>query len=719
MNYRTIIFYLILLLASINTKADEGMWLPYLMSNSQIEAMQKMGLSIPFDSIYNPEKPSLKDAIVSLDDGSCTGEFISSRGLLLTNHHCGYDDIQNHSSVEYDYLKDGFWAKALEEELPNPGKTATILIDAKDLTSRFLNLLNDSISEPLRIELIDSLTSVIEDSITLATGKEATVKSFFNGNKYFLFITQTFKDVRLVGAPPSDIGKYGGDTDNWVWPRHTGDFSIFRVYCSPDGNPAEYSPDNIPFTPKKHLTISLDGIAENDFTMVMGYPGQTDRYMTSYGIKQVEEYINPVIAEVRGIKQDIWKKEMLKNPKVEIQYASKYSESSNYWKYSIGQNEGLKHQNVINERVQLEDQFSNWLEKDSTRKNQYARTLPLLKASYMLTNSITKSTTIAEETVLAGPDLPLFVLNMSFHIFELEDMDENSPEYKETLKTIKEEATDFYKDLDVALDEKVFSSMLEYYINRVDEKQRAKNEDLFPKKFKGDYSKFSSGLYSKTLFNNYETFSNFISNGKYKSLDKDPFFLFAKAVLGNYFEISSLLDQFDVEINKTMRQYTEGLFKLFPNQEFYPDANSTFRLSYGKVGKYNPSDAVVYDYKTTLKGVMEKEDPNNPDFIVPGYLKSLYNQKEYGKYKDALGYMPVCFITDNDITGGNSGSPVMDKNGNLIGVAFDGNWEAMTGDLAFEPQLQKTICVDIRYVLFVIDKYAGAENLIQEMTILN
>ncbi len=718
MNYRaTIIFYILLFIASVNTKADEGMWLPYLMSNSQIETMQKIGLTIPFDSIYNPNKPSLKDAVVSLDDGSCTAEFISSKGLLLTNHHCGYDDIQNHSSVEHDYLKDGFWAKNLDEELPNPGKTATILVDAKDFTSRFLAMFNNSITEMRRGELTDSLTEVIEDSVAMATGMEASVESFFSGNMYLLFITQTYKDVRLVGTPPSDIGKFGGDTDNWVWPRHTGDFSIFRVYCAPDGSPAEYSKNNIPFTPKKHLTISLEGINEGDFTMVMGYPGSTDRYMTSYGITQVEEYVNPVIAGVRGIKQDIWKKEMEKNPKVAIQYASKYSESSNYWKYSIGQNEGLKHQNVIEERVELENQFSEWIEEDSIRFRRYEKTLPILQATYTLSNDMTKSITTAEETVLAGPDLPLFVLNMSYAVYELEDLDSNTPEYADALKSIKEDAAKFYKDFDQPLDEEVFLAMLKYYLNDVDEDQRAKSSDIFPKKFKGDYTKFTAGLYSKTLFNSPENLSNFLNSGKLESIDDDPFFQFIKIVLGSYFELSSILNQIDSEENRAMRQYTEGLFQMFPNKDFYPDANSTFRLSYGKVGKYDPADGVVYDYKTTLKGVMEKEDPKNPDFLVPVYLKELYNQKEYGRYEDTKGYMPVCFITDNDITGGNSGSPVMDRNGSLIGVAFDGNWEAMTGDLAFEPELQKTICVDIRYVLFVVDKFAGAKNLIEEMTI--
>jgi hypothetical protein len=335
----------------------------------------------------------------------------------------------------------------------------------------------------------------------------------------------------------------------------------------------------------------------------------------------------------------------------------------------------------------------------------------------MLSNDITKSITTAEETVLAGPDLPLFVLNMSYAVYELEDLDSNTPEYAEALKSIKEDAAKFYKDFDQPLDEEVFLAMLKYYLNNVDDEQRAKSSDIFPKKFKGDYVKFTSGLYSETLFNTPENFNKFLNSGKLDGIDEDPFFLFVKTVLGSYFEISTILDQIDTEVNKAMRQYTEGLFQMSPNKDFYPDANSTFRLSYGKVGKYDPSDAVVYDYKTTLKGVMEKEDTKNPDFIVPEYLKELYNQKEYGRYEDAKGYMPVCFITDNDITGGNSGSPVMDRNGSLIGVAFDGNWEAMTGDLAFEPDLQKTICVDIRYVLFVIDKFAGAKNLIKEMTI--
>jgi len=708
-------FFTILLLfvtAIYSVRADEGMWLPYLMSNSTIEKMQTKGLTIPYDSIFNTGKPSLKDAVAALDGGSCTAEFVSAKGLLLTNHHCGYSEIQDHSTLEHDYLKDGFWARTQEEELPNPGKTATILIDAKNMTNRFLAVLSDTLSEPQRVILVDSLTAVIVDSVENATGYEASVKPFFSGNLYILFITETFKDVRLVGAPPSDIGKFGGDTDNWVWPRHTGDFSIFRVYCSPDGKPAEYSPDNVPFKPKKFLKISLEGISENDFSMIMGYPGSTERYIPSYGIRQIENYVNPVIIEVRGIKQDIWKKAMLKNPKVRIQYAAKFSESSNYWKYSIGQNEGLRHMNVIEKREEFEARFTDWVNSDSLRKQKYGKTLPLLDATYMLTNDITKAATIAEETVLAGPDMPMFVINVMFKLYDILITSDD----EDIINDLNKMSKKFYKDFNGELDKKVFVAMLEYYMNNIEEKFRAGESELLPKKFKGDYAKFADYLYERSLFRSEESFNEILAKKDLDKISDDPFYTFVSTTLSSYYELASLIDQFDTEREKSMRRYLSGQFSMLPVKDFYPDANSTLRLTYGQVGDYIPKDGVIYEYRTTLKGIMEKEDPSNPDFIVPEKLKELYNEKDYGRYAGKDGKMPVCFITNNDITGGNSGSPVMDKNGNLIGIAFDGNWEAMTGDLAFDNNVQKTICVDIRYVLFVIDKYAGAGNLIKEMT---
>jgi len=709
--------FTILLLAIVtfnNVRADEGMWLPYLMSSSQIEKMQDEGMAIPFDSVFNTVSPSLKDAVVALDDGSCTAEFVSPKGLLLTNHHCGYSEIQDHSTLEHDYLQDGFWAKSLDEELPNPGKTATILIDAKNLTKRFLAILNDSVSETNRIILTDSLSAVITDSVENATGYEASIESFFSGNLYILFITETFKDVRLVGAPPSDIGKFGGDTDNWVWPRHTGDFSIFRVYCSPDGKPAEYSPDNVPYTPQKFLKISLDGISKNDFAMIMGYPGETQRYIPSYGIRQIEDYINPEIIKIRGIKQQIWKEEMQKNPKIRIQYAAKYSESSNYWKYSIGQNEGLKHMNVIEKREEFEKRFTDWVNSDSIRKQKYGNTLPLLSATYLLTNDIARATTISEETVLAGSDLPYFIIQVMFKMYETLGTGMND----KILKDLKDMGDKFYKDFDVNVDKKVFSAMLEYYINNTEEKFRAKKSDIFPGSFKGDYNRFTEKLYSKSLFSSKESFNKMLSDKKFDKINKDPLYHFVGTTLSSYYEIATLIEQFDIEKEKSMRKYFQGQFCMLPDKDFYPDANSTLRITYGTVGGYKARDAVFYEYRTTLKGILEKEDDTNPDFIVPEHLKELYKKKDFGRYSEN-GKMPVCFITNNDITGGNSGSPVMNKDGNLIGVAFDGNWEAMTGDLAFDNNVQKTICVDIRYVLFVIDKYAGAKNLIDEMTILN
>ncbi|TAJ14875.1 S46 family peptidase [Marinilabiliaceae bacterium JC017] len=714
-----IVTVVVLFSCSAITLADEGMWLPYLMDAQQIEEMQTLGLDIPYKEIFDTTHPSIKDAVVALDDGSCTGEFISSRGLLLTNHHCGFDEIQQHSAVTHDYLHDGFWAETLAEELINPGKTATILIDAKDVTAEFNHYLSDSLPESQRLEIVDSLSIVLEDEAMVNNNHyEANVKSFFNGSRYILFITQTFRDVRLVGTPPSSIGKFGGDEDNWVWPRHTGDFCFFRVYCSPQGEPADYSPDNIPFTPKKHLSISLDGIKEHDFTMVMGYPGETNRFLTSYGIEQIQSAINPVIAEVRGIKQDIWRKEMNASHKVEIKYAAKYTTSSNYWKYSIGQNLGLKKLNVLENRKTQEATFKKWVAQDSVRQQEYGKALPMLGASYMLSQSLANAETTTSETILTGPDLTLFILTTTPDVIELSKKEQDSEAYESLQAAIKEKAKTFYKDYDAMVDQKVFSAMMNYYFKNIPEAMRLSKENLIPKKYKGNISSFASDIYKNTLFNDSTDFFSFLEKANPGQLFKDPVFKLSHQVLEHYYQMTDILDQFDHQIDRSMRLYVNGLKTMKPEMPFYPDANSTMRLSYGTVGAYLPRDGVKYKLRTTLEGILEKEDTTNVDFMIPANLKKLYKQKDFGRYEDADGKMPVCFISDNDITGGNSGSPVLNKDGNLVGVAFDGNWEAMTGDLAYEKKLQKCINVDIRYVLFVVDKVAGASHLIDEMTIL-
>ncbi len=696
-------------------KADEGMWLPYLMSESQIAAMQQRGLEIPFESIYSEQDPSLKDAIVSLDDGACTGEFISREGLLLTNHHCGFEEIQQHSSITSNYLKEGFWARNRSEELSNPGKTATLLIEAQDVTEQINKHLPDELTEKRRQAVIDSLISVIETEAFEQSGYDATVKPFFKGNTWFLFLTQTFSDVRLVGAPPSTIGKFGGDTDNWMWPRHTGDFCFFRVYCAPDGSPAEYSPQNIPFQPKKHLTISLAGIQEHDFSMVLGYPGETNRFLTSHGVAEIQSAINPVITEVRGIKQGIWKKEMLASPQVEIKYAAKYSQSSNYWKYSIGQNMGLSKLNTLEQRKTEEAAFKKWVDADSSRIAQWNNTLPIIEASYLLSRNLTEAENIAYETVITGTDLTLIALTVSPYVIELSMTEKNSEAYYALLTEAKTELRKLYRDFDARVDQKLLTEMIRYYLSKVPENLRVPEESLLGKKFIQKHAAFSADLFKKTVLTDSTKTFELIEQADTDLLNDDPALHFAHTVLANYYQLSGLQEHFDVQKNKQIRRYIAGKMSKDSNRDFYPDANSTMRLSYGQINSYTPKNGVKYKYQTTLSGVFEKMATQNPDYAISPRLEELFREKDFGPYALKDGRMPLCFITDNDITGGNSGSPVLDKNGDLIGLAFDGNWEAMTGDLTYEKELQKTICLDIRYILFIVDKYANATYLRDEI----
>ena len=698
-------------------QADEGMWLPYLMSNSQIAAMQQRGLEIPFEAIYNEQDPSLKDAIVSLDNGSCTGEFISQEGLLLTNHHCGFGQIQQHSSISHNYLDDGFWARNRSEELPNPGKTATLLIEAHDVTDQINKHLTDDLSEKRRQSVIDSIITILKTEAAQSSGYDAAIKPFFKGNTWFLFLTQTYSDVRLVGAPPSSIGKFGGDTDNWMWPRHTGDFCFFRVYCAPDGSPAEYSPENIPFRPRKHLNISLSGIQENDYTMVLGYPGETNRFLTSHGVEEIQSAINPVITEVRGIKQDIWKKEMLASPNVEIKYAAKYSQSSNYWKYSIGQNIGLTKLNTLEQRKAEEAEFKKWVNADSSRIKQWGNTLPIIEASYLLSRNLTEAENIAYETLISGTDLTLIALTVSPYVIELSMAEKHSDAYNNLLTEAKTELRKLYHDFDARVDQQLLTEMTTFYLANIPENLRVKEESLLGKKFIHKHEAFSAQLFKKTLLTDSTKTFELIEKADTDLLYDDPALNFTHKVLANYYQLANLQDHFDVQKNRQIRKYIEGKMVMDAHRDFYPDANTTMRFSYGQINSYYPKNGVKYKYQTTLSGVFEKMNTNNPDYSIPQRLQELYDQKDYGSYALGDGRMPVCFITDNDITGGNSGSPVLDKNGDLIGLAFDGNWEAMTGDLTYEKDLQKCICLDIRYVLFIVDKYARASHLIDELKI--
>jgi hypothetical protein len=703
---------------SYATVPDEGMWLPMLIERLNYVDMQKMGLHLTADEIYSVNHSSLKDAIVSLGF-FCTAEIVSNEGLLFTNHHCGYESIQAHSTIEHDYLTNGFWAMSKQEELPNEDLSASFLVRMEDVTEKVLAKINDNMSESGRQEKIDLVIKKIETEASEKGKYTANVKSFYDGNEFYLFVYQTFKDVRLVGAPPSSVGKYGGDTDNWMWPRHTGDFSIFRIYTAPDGSPAEYSKENIPLKPKYSLPISLKGVKKDDFAMVWGYPGQTDRFLTSYGVKLAIEQSNPTVVKIRDKKLSVIKEFMDADPLVKIQYSSKYAESSNYWKYYIGQTKGLNKLNVYEKKQEQEVAFTKWVNEDTKRRKKYGDALPDIAAGYEELKNYNITSKYLEEVAFQGPEFILF----AYGIFDLyialktpgskgEDISGPAAEFKEKAKT-------FFKNYYKPCDQKLFAELMKMYYQDIPKDQRLSIfTDVLEKKYKGDFNKFTEAVYSKSIFTDSTRLYTFLKTPSLKVVDKDLGFLTLKSVLKTYFYLDSVVTPLQTKINTGNRLYVAGLREMNLDKKYYPNANSTMRMSYGKVGDYYPADAVHYDYVTTLDGVIEKEDSTNEEFIVPKKLKELWKKKDYGRYATADGKLDVCFIANLDISGGNSGSPVINGDGQLIGLAFDGNWEAMSGDIAYEPDLQRTICVDIRYVLFIIDKYAGAKNIVDELTIV-
>lgn len=715
-----IIFTLILNTSVKADGDDEGMWLTLLVQKLNMQKMKAMGLKLTAEEIYSINKGSLKDAVIVLDHGSCTGELVSADGLFLTNHHCGYGEIQAHSSVEHDYLTEGFWAMSRDEELPNPGKTISFLISIEDVTAKINAVITDEMSEKERESVIMKLSEKLEKEAVENSKKwyEAKVVPFFEGNNYYLFVSETFTDVRLVGAPPSSIGKYGADTDNWMWPRHTGDFSMFRIYCAPDGKPAEYSEDNVPFHPKKFFPISIKGYKKGDFAMVMGYPGGTTRYMTSWGVENEMNNTNKIRIKLRGIKQEIMKKEMDASDKIRIQYASKYSRSTNYYKYSIGQNNGLKALNVIEKKQNKEKDIENWINKKKERKEKYAEALPIIEKSLKKLNESNIAQNYWIEAFWLGPEVIKFSLRGYYALQEAVGNDE-------AVKEIKKNAKEFFKDFYQPIDKAVFIAMCKTYKKDIPESYYPTFFEKVENDYEGDFKKYADYLYSTSIFVNKDKFFKFSEDPDITELEKDPGVIVAKSIYALYMQKQHETEEMMYDLNKGRRKYLAALLEKEADIAHYPDANSTMRLSYGSVGDYEPKDAVLYKHYTTLAGYMEKENegsPKNDEFYVHQRLKDLYKNKDYGQYahklSDGSKEMRVCFTTDNDITGGNSGSPVINGNGELIGIAFDGNWEAMSGDIAFETELQKCINVDIRYVLFVIDKYAGASHLIKEMKII-
>jgi V8-like Glu-specific endopeptidase len=700
---------------SITVKADEGMWLLPLLEKLNIGKMTELGLKLSAEDIYSINKASIKDAIV-IFNGYCTGEIVSDQGLVLTNHHCGYESIQSHSTLANDYLQDGFWAMTKAEELPNPDMYVTFLVSIEDVTNKVLEKVKPGMSETERTGVISDARLALQKSAVTGTDYTATVTSFYGGNYFYLLKYETYDDLRLVGAPPSSIGKFGFDTDNWEWPRHTGDFSVFRVYMSPDGKPATYSKDNVPLKPKYFLPVSIKEINKGDFSMILGYPGSTQRYATSYEVNEIMKIINPNRIKIRGMRQEILMSDMMADQKVNIQYASKYSTSSNYWKYSIGENQILEKLNVKDQKQQIEDQYNRWIAADPSLKEKYGAALDLVKTSIEGRAEFRNAQQYISEAFALGCEILSFSRYANALVIALKSGDNQT--IQSAVDDIRTLSEGFYKDYNAPTDKKVMKAMLKLYRTDVPSKFHPDFYNIVDKKFKGSTDLYVDNLFSKSIFTDENKLNAFLNKPVLKALENDPVYITGSSIS----RISSLLAQetarFDSDLATGRRLWVAALMQMTPQKTLYPDANFTMRLTYGTVQDYDPRDAVTYKYYTTLDGVMEKYKPGDYEFDIPKRLIDLYNAKDYGRYASAKGYMPVCFTTTNDITGGNSGSPVLNGNGELIGLAFDGNWEAMSSNIAFEPALQRTIIVDIRYVLWIMDKYAGAKHLVDEMTVI-
>lgn len=702
---------------------DEGMWLPMFISRLNYTDMKKEGLKLTAEEIYSVNNSSLKDAIVHFG-GFCTGEIVSDKGLIFTNHHCGYGGIQSVSTVENDYLTNGFFAKSHEEEKPIDGLFVRFLQRMDDVSAQ----VNKELEGLFGAERAKKAQEVMAGIKTEKEGElnndsyEVVVKSFFEGNEFYMFVYERFDDIRLVGNPPEAVGKFGGDTDNWMWPRHTGDFSIFRVYASKDNKPAKYSEDNVPYTPKHHLPVSINGVQKDDFAMIMGYPGSTDRYLTSEGVKQQIEVFNPLFVEMRDAILKTWRKHMDADPKVRLQYASKYASTANYWKYFIGQTKGLKRQHVIEKKQAEESKFNTWVAQEANRKKEYGEVTDLLKEGYdgkrdgRVAMVLLTQGGFRIEAVMQARKASRFVGEM---------MDENASDgsKKAAKESALEQATGFFKNYDYATDKELAVVLLKKYkevLSRPENKNLPVPSvyELIDREFDGNYEAYIEKAFTTSVFSDQARMEAFINNPSSEAYEGDMLTQLHNEFFQSYMAVAQVEQEAEMKVEDGNRLYVKGIREMNPDKSFYPNANSTMRLTYGKVKDYIPGDAMFYAYYTTSKGLIEKEDPKNPEFVLPKEIKEKVINKDFGRYADQNGQLRIAFITNNDITGGNSGSPVINGNGELIGLAFDGNWEAMSGDIAFEPDLQRCINVDVRYVLWTIDKVYGAKNIVDEMTIV-
>lgn len=687
-----------------------GMWIPSMLKGMNENEMQQLGMKMTAQDIYDVNHSSLKDAIIHFD-GGCTSEIISPKGLLLTNHHCGYGEIQSHSTVEHDYLQDGFWAMSLEEELPNPGMVATLIVSIHDVTNTVLDGVVQLSNEADKQKKIQENITRIQSTFPKESWQENKIRTFYEGNQYILFVTETFKDVRLVGAPPSSIGKFGSDTDNWVWPRHTGDFSIFRIYANKDNKPAEYSKDNVPYTPKHFLPISIDGVEEGDFTLVFGFPGRTQEYLPSFAVEQIVNTLNPAKIEVRDAALKVQDGFMRKDQAIKIQYASKYASVANYWKKWIGESQGLKKSNAIQIKKDFETEFLKRVQQKG-KQNEYGSLLNDFEKQYKAINDYSLARDYFIEVALRNTEL----LSVGFRLYQLEQVYNSKGEQafndrkNNTLKSL----ASFYKDFNAKVDEKVAEKLVSLYLEK---------SPLLSSELKAlDKNKVVSEVYSKSKLTSLQGVTNLLNGDAkkvLKALNQDKGYMLIKKFADNFYaNIAPKYDELNLEIGALQRTYMKAQLEMFPDGRFFPDANSTLRVTYGQVKGYNPSDAVYYEPVTHLEGVMEKYVPGDYEFDVPAKLIDLIKNKDYGPYAKN-GKMPVCFIATNHTTGGNSGSPAIDANGNLIGLNFDRVWEGTMSDIYYDPEICRNIMVDIRYVLFVIDKFAGAKHLIEEMKLVH
>lgn len=711
-------FFILNLLFVISIKADEGMWLPLLLKQLNESDMQKNGLKLSAEDIYSINKSSLKDAIVQFG-GGCTAEIISDKGLMLTNHHCGYGQIQAHSTVQNDLLTNGFWAMNQSQELLNPGLTATLIIRMEDVTAKVLANISDTMSDAAREKKINEKINVLQKEAVEGSHYGAYIRPFYYGNEYYMFITETFRDIRLVGAPPSSIGKFGGDTDNWMWPRHTGDFSIFRIYANKDNEPADYSPDNIAYTPKNHLSISMKDVEKGDFTMVYGFPGRTSEYLSSYAVDMIMNESDPAKVKIREARLAIMDTEMKSSDVIRIQYASKYAGLGNYYKKWIGEINGLKKLDAINKKKIVEQDFLLKVNTDDNANGKYGKLFGDFEKSYSQFRPLNKQRDYFVEAIL-GIEAVSYAYSF-MNVMDSLNSGKKLADVQKDIDKLKPNIKTFFKDYNADTDKKICAALLKLYYTNINKTDQAEIFREIEKKYKGDFDKYAADIYQKSMFSSESKMNmDFSSIGKnYKKIQKDPIY---KLMWSCYHKFSNDVrpqyNKLDAEITRLNRIYMKGMQELIANKKYYPDANSTLRIAYGKVGGYFPRDAVFYDYYTTLDGLMEKENPLVEEFIVSPKLKDLFLKKDYGQYADKNKELRIAFCASNHTTGGNSGSPVLNGEGQLIGTNFDRNWEGTMSDIMYNPDQVRNIVLDIHYTLFVIDKYAGAGYLLNEMTLV-